>query len=140
MITSLLHSVPLERVLENSSPLERVFETPRGGFRSDDSDDNESKKRVVSRIEDPGLQREAERACRNSKVQRDVNHMAEQLSQGNQNPGTGSKSIHKDIVEHRGKRGGRLYVRESNGEIEIVAKSSKRNQDSVIKRLKVIYK
>lgn len=44
-------------------------------------------------------------------MQKDVNHLEEQLVQGNQNPGIARKSIWKGVVEHRGKNGGRLYVR-----------------------------
>lgn len=41
----------------------------------------------------------------------------------NKNPGIGRKPICKGGIEHRGKNGGRLYVRESDYVIEILAKS-----------------
>ena len=64
-----------------------------------------------------------------------------QLAKGNKKPGTNPKPICKGIVEHRGNNGGRLYVRESDGVIEILAKSGKKpkNQDYVINRLKKLY-
>lgn len=73
------------------------------------------------------------------KVQRGLNELEEKLANGNRNPGTGRKHIYKDIVEHRHRSGARLYVRERPGVIEILAKSSKQNQKSVIKKLKEIY-
>ena len=97
---------------------------------------------IVSRIkEDAGLVRAAEEACKNTDVQKDVNHLEEQLAKGNDNPGIGRKPICKGVIEHRGKNGGRLYVRESDGVIEILAKSGKKksNQQFVINRLKEIY-
>jgi len=74
-------------------------------------------------------------------VQKDVNHLEEQLAKGNKNPGIGRKPICKGVIEHRGKNGSRLYVRESDDVIEILAKSGKNksNQQFVINRLKEIY-
>jgi putative component of toxin-antitoxin plasmid stabilization module len=92
--------------------------------------------------EDPGLVRAAEEACKNMDVQKDINHLEEELAKGNENPGIGRKPICKGVIEHRGKNGGRLYVRESDdNEIEILAKSGKKksNQQFVINRLKEIY-
>lgn len=88
-----------------------------------------------------GLVRAAKEACKNADVQKDVNHLEEQLVQGNENPGIGRKPICKGVIEHRGKNGGRLYVREADGVIEILAKSgkNKKNQQFVINRLKEIY-
>ena len=97
---------------------------------------------IVSRIkEDAGLVRAAEETCKNTDVQKDVNHLEEQLAKGNDNPVIGRKPICKGVIEHRGKNGGRLYVRESDGVIEILAKSGKKksNQQFVINRLKEIY-
>ena len=59
-------------------------------------------------------------------MQKDVNHLAEELAKGNEHPGIGRKHICKGIFEHRGKNGGRLYVREVDGVIEIMAKSGKK--------------
>jgi len=63
------------------------------------------------------------------------------LVQGNENPGIGRTYIGNGIIEHRGRNGGRLYIRESDGVIEILAKSGKKksNQQFVINRLKEIY-
>ena len=103
----------------------------------------EQKKEIRYRIkEDPGLVRAAKEACKNSDVQKDVNHLEEELAKGNENPGIGRKPICKGVTQHRGKNGGRLYVRDSDdNEIEILAKSGKKksNQQFVINRLKEIY-
>ena len=107
-----------------------------------DENVKEGKIKIVSRIkEDAGLVRAAKEACKNADVQKDVNHLEEQLTNGNDNPGIGRKPICKDVIEHRGKNGGRLYVRESDSVIEILAKSGKKksNQQFVINRLKEIY-
>ena len=99
-------------------------------------------KRIVYRIkEDSGLVRAAKEACKSANVQKDVNHLEKQLAKGNDNTGIGWKPICKGVIEHRRKNGGRLYVRESDDVIEILAKSGKNksNQDFVINRLKEIY-
>jgi L-lactate utilization protein LutB len=70
-------------------------------------------------------------------VQKDINHLEEELAKGNENPGIGRKPICKGVTEHRGKNGGRLYVRKSDdNEIEILAKSAKKksNPEFVIKK------
>jgi len=98
--------------------------------------------KIVSKIkEDAGLARAAKEACKNTDVQKDINHLEEELAKGNDNPGIGRKPIGNGIVEHRGKNGGRLYVRELDSVIEILAKSGKKknNQQFVINRLKEIY-
>ena len=99
-------------------------------------------KNISSKIDaDTGLVRAAKEACKNTDVQKDINHLEEQLAKGNDNPGSGRKPICKGVIEHRGKNGGRLYVRESDGVIEILAKSGKKksNQKFVINRLQEIY-
>lgn len=92
-----------------------------------DENVKEGKIEIVYRIEeDAGLVRAAKEACKNTDVQKDINHLEEELGKGNNNPGIGRKSISKSIIEHRGKKGGRLYVRELDGVTEIVGKSGKK--------------
>ena len=67
-------------------------------------------------------------------VQKDVNNLIEQLALGNDNLGIGNwrvKSL-KNISEARGRKEGRVYFWEKNGEIEILAKSNRYNQNKVI--------
>ena len=107
-----------------------------------DENVKEGKIEIVYRIkEDAGLVRAAKDACKNADVQKDINHLEDELAKGNNNPGIGRKSISKNIIEHRGKNGGRLYIRELDGVTEIVGKSGKKksNQQFVINRLKEIY-
>jgi hypothetical protein len=67
-------------------------------------------------------------------AQKDVNHLIEQLSLGNENPGIGNGRIKglKNVSEARGKNEGRVYFRQKDGKIEILAKSNKDNQKKVI--------
>lgn len=107
-----------------------------------DENVKDAKIEIVSKIkEDAGLVRAAKEACKNADVQKEINHLEEELAKGNDNPGIGRKPIGNGIIEHRGKNGGRLYVRESDNVIEILAKSGKKksNQQFVINRLKKIY-
>ena len=118
-----------------------VFDTISGGFKSNPNQ-GQFKKGIVSRIKkDAGLVHTAEEACKNVDVQKDVNHLEDQLAKGNENHGISSNPICKGIIEHRGKNGVRVYVRESDDGIEILAKSGKKksNQQFVINRLKEIY-
>ncbi len=105
----------------------------------------ECRPRVLkSRInEDDGLIRAAEKACKNKKIQADINRMEEQLAQGNMNPGISSKPVGDGIMEHRGKNGGRILVRESeNDVVEILGKCGKRpaNQQFVIDQAKKVFR
>ena len=105
-----------------------------------DEDSKLKKIEIVYRIKDsPALVREAERMGRDQDAQKDVNHLIEQLSLGNRNPGIGTKKLFKDIYELRGDNRGRVYYREVDGKIEILAKSAKKNQEKVIKLVKKIY-
>ena len=117
--------------------------------KSDKEEDNtpisgECRPRIlVSRInEDQKLIKAAEKACRNRKVQNDINAMEEQIRQGNMNPRIGSRSIGEGITEFRGKNGGRILARESeNGVVEILGKSGKKpkNQQEVIDQAKKVF-
>jgi TolA-binding protein len=137
-----------ESVQETEKRIENIDEYIARMEESSDSEEEqceatEQKKEIRSRIkEDPGLVRAAKEACKNMDVQKDITHLEEELAKGNENPGIGRKPICKGVTEHRGKNGGRLYVRESDdNEIEILAKSGKKksNQKFLINRLKEIY-
>jgi hypothetical protein len=90
---------------------------------------------IVYRIkENSALVREAERMGKDQAAQKDVNNLIEQLSLGNDNPGIGSRRVKclKNVSEARGRNEGRVYFREKDGKIEILAKSNKDNQNKVI--------
>jgi hypothetical protein len=58
------------------------------------------------------------------------------------NPGISSKPVGDGMMEHRGKNGGRILVRESeNDVVEILGKSGKRsaNQQFVIDQVKKVF-
>jgi putative component of toxin-antitoxin plasmid stabilization module len=86
---------------------------------------------LISRIkESPKLVRAAEAS---SSVQRSLDNLTEQLAKGNMNPGIGTKFIGKGIFEARARDGARVYFRQmGDGTIEVLGKSTKDNQQSVI--------
>ena len=100
-----------------------------------DENVKDAKIEIVYRIkENPALVREAERMGKDQAAQKDVNNLIEQLSLGNDNPGIGNRRVKglKNVSEARGRNEGRVYFREKDGKIEILAKSNKDNQNKVI--------
>ncbi|MBB6520016.1 putative Ig domain-containing protein [Pseudoteredinibacter isoporae] len=92
--------------------------------------------KLKSRIkENPRLVKEAQKAGKDQKVQKDLDDLSAKLGEGNLNPGIGTKPIGKGISEARSKDGARVYFRVIKGEIEILGKSSKANQEVVIKEI-----
>jgi hypothetical protein len=97
---------------------------------------------IESKIkDDTSLVKYPEVAGKNQKVQQDINNMMEQLRLGNKSSGTGTKTLFKGVKEARARSEARLYFREKNGKIEILAKSDKviKNQNAVIKILRNKY-
>ena len=93
---------------------------------------------IVSRIKDSSrLVREAEDAGRS--LQPEIDKLTAQLMQGNMNPGIGSRSLFNGISEARSANGARVYFRQVGGNVEILAKYTKANQDSVIATLQRLY-
>jgi hypothetical protein len=100
-----------------------------------DENVKDAKIEIVYRIkENPALVREAEKTGKDQEAQKEINNLIEQLSLRNTNPGIGSRRVKglKNVSEARGKNQGRVYFREKDGKIEILAKSNKDNQDKVI--------
>ena len=100
-----------------------------------DENITDGKIEIVYRIkENSALIREAERMGKYQAAQKDVNNLIEQLSLGNDNPGIGNRRVKnlKNVSEARGRNEGRVYFREKDGKIEILAKSNKDNQNKVI--------
>lgn len=138
-----------ESVQETENRLDKIDEYIATMDESSDSETeqceldenvNDAKIEIVYRIkENPALVREAERAGRDQDAQRSLNNLVEQLSLGNRNPGIGTENVFKDIYELRGKNRARVYYREVDGKIEILAKSVKSNQQKVINILKKMY-
>ncbi|KAF1084282.1 tRNA nuclease WapA precursor [Sporotomaculum syntrophicum] len=96
--------------------------------------------KIVSKIGDnSALVKEAAKMGANERVQQEADHLIQELAQGNTNPGLGSKNLFKDISYLRGKNGARVFYRTVDGQIEILAKSSKANEQKVLDILKKMY-
>jgi hypothetical protein len=95
---------------------------------------------LVSRIgENPRLVKEAERLAGTGQ-QASVDALTAQLNAGNLNPGIGTRSLFNGVFEARARDGARVYFRNgSDGTIEILAKSTKANQQTVISILERLY-
>jgi hypothetical protein len=87
---------------------------------------------LVSRIKESGaLVRGAEAAGRSA--QKSIDKLTSELARSNLNPGIGTKPIGNWISEARARDGARVYFRQlADGTIEILGKSTKANQSSVI--------
>ena len=96
--------------------------------------------KAASKIgENTNLVKEAEKAGKNQQVQNEMNHLINEFLSGNSNPGIGSKNLFKDICYLRGRNGGRVFYRMTNGTMEILAKANKGNEQNVINILKKLY-
>jgi RHS repeat-associated protein len=90
---------------------------------------------VTSRIkESPRLVKEAEKAGQSN--QDGIDRLMEQIRRGNIDPGLGSKPIGDGLSEARGRDGSRVYFRETPNGTEILGKSNKDNQQSVINEVR----
>ena len=77
------------------------------------------------------LVREAQRAGKSA--QASLDRLTGELARGNVNPGLGTKSIGKGILEARARDGARVFFRQGrDGSIDILGKSTKGNQQTVI--------
>jgi RHS repeat-associated protein len=93
---------------------------------------------VTSRIkESPRLVKEAEKAGKSN--QDGIDRLMEQIRRGNTNPGLGSEPIGDGLSEARGRDGSRVYFRETTNGIEILGKSNKDNQPSVIGEVRRVF-
>ncbi|WP_367272578.1 RHS repeat domain-containing protein [Flavobacterium sp.] len=75
----------------------------------------------------------------NKALSKEANALLKQLSSGNMNPGIGTKNIIGEIFEARSAGGARVYFRKIGEQIEILAYSSKANQQAVIDRILKIF-
>ncbi|MER5609147.1 Hint domain-containing protein [Micromonospora tulbaghiae] len=86
------------------------------------------------------LAKAAQQAGRNQRVQQEMDGLFKQLSEGNMNPGLGSKSLAgTDVAYARGRNGARLFFRNVDGGVQVVGKADKANEAAVIRRLTEIY-
>ncbi|HKU76282.1 MAG TPA: discoidin domain-containing protein [Pyrinomonadaceae bacterium] len=111
---------------ELAMPMGRVETVERAGVR------------IVSRIgEDKRIVKLAEEAGRS--VQQSIDHLTSQLAAGNFNPGLGTRNLFGNISYARTRDGARVFFRRVGEQIEILAKSNKKNEPAVIDRLKKLY-
>ena len=72
--------------------------------------------------------------------QSSIDSLTDQLSKGNLNPGIGSKNLFGNVFEARARDGARVYFRTlKDGTVEVLAKSTKENQQRVIDILTELY-
>lgn len=102
----------------------------------------EKKITLSSSIKDhPGLLRLTKDAVRNPEVERDLNHLIEELGKGNLEAGLGGPGHvdNTDIFYLRGHNGGRLFYHKIENGYEIVGKASKSNENAAIKAIAKLY-
>ncbi|KWX77768.1 hypothetical protein AML91_07025 [Paenibacillus jilunlii] len=85
------------------------------------------------------LVKAAEQMGKNPKVQKEADDLIAKFLQGNVNPGLGSKSLTSEINYLRGNEGARVFYRMNNGEMQILAKANKANEQTVMNILYKIY-
>ncbi len=92
----------------------------------------------------PSVLRLTQEAVRSQIVEREMNHLTEELHKGNFEAGLGHPGHIEgtEIYYLRGRNGARLYYRRiGENDYEVVGKSAKgRNQEQVIDKLKEIYR
>ncbi|GAA0422179.1 hypothetical protein GCM10010160_57490 [Acrocarpospora corrugata] len=95
--------------------------------------------RMASAIgNDPYLVRAAREAGKSH--QKSLDHLFEQLANGNMNPGIGNGSLAgTDVMYARARDGARLFFRKVGDKIVIVGKANKGNEQKVINRLNDLY-
>lgn len=99
-----------------------------------------TKCRVFSSInKDKRLVRAAEEMGKDSTLQREADELVQKFLSGNTNPGSGSNFLFDGIYELRSKNGARVYYRMTDGSMEILGKSNKKNQNNVINALEDLY-
>ncbi|WP_028592980.1 RHS repeat-associated core domain-containing protein [Paenibacillus assamensis] len=88
------------------------------------------------------LTKAAEKMAKDPKVRKEADKLVEKYVAGIKNPGkrTGTKNLFKDISYLRGDAGARVFFRMVNGEMVILAKSNKHNEQKVIEILTKLYK
>ena len=102
----------------------------------------ENRIRVINHVKSTkSFKKLSEKARRNQQVNTGLNNLYGQLKRGNLQAGIGKHFLKhtKGIFELRARGGARLYCRRIPEGYEILAESSKQNQDRVIKELQETY-
>ncbi|WP_217900043.1 polymorphic toxin-type HINT domain-containing protein [Paenibacillus herberti] len=89
---------------------------------------------------DKRLVRAAEEMGKDTTIQKEADELIAKFLEGNTNPGLGSKNLFGNINYLRGKNGARVFYRMNDGKMEILGKSNKANEQTVIKVITELYK
>jgi len=76
---------------------------------------------------------------KNQSVQQEADELIQKFLKGNTNPGLGSKNLFENVSYLRGKNGARVFYRMNDNKMEILGKSSKANEQTVINVLRELY-
>ena len=91
-----------------------------------------SKLELTSSIDkDPRLVKAAKEMGKNERIQQEANHLIDELSKGNENPGLGTKNLFKDVSYLRGRNRARVFYRRTATGYEILGKADKANEKTV---------
>ncbi len=113
----------------------------KGGIRNAVREGGESvaKHTITSAIKNDNLLVKAAQAA-GKRHQQSLDNLVGQLAKGNLKPGIGTRNVFGNVMEARAKDGARVYFRTGrDGSVEILAKSTKANQEQVINRLREMY-
>ncbi|MGG4212920.1 hypothetical protein [Paenibacillus sp. FSL L8-0638] len=75
----------------------------------------------------------------NPAIQIEADEFVAKFLKGSVNPGIGMKNLTRDINYLRGKEGARVFFRMNNGQMNILAKANKANEQTVINILYKVY-
>ncbi|MED3563264.1 RHS repeat-associated core domain-containing protein, partial [Bacillus xiapuensis] len=97
--------------------------------------------KVVSLIKNnSGLVNAAAQLGKNKIIQDEANELVKKFLAGNVNPGLGTKNLFGKIYYLRGREGARVFYRISKGVVQILGKSSKKTEQTVINILSKMYR
>ncbi|ALP38953.1 hypothetical protein ASL14_04320 [Paenibacillus sp. IHB B 3084] len=86
-----------------------------------------------------GLVKAAQQMGKNPVIQKESDELVAKFLKGNVNPGIGTKNLTRDISYLRGKEGARVFFKMNNGQMNILAKANKANEQTVINILYKVY-
>ncbi|MGE7753334.1 hypothetical protein [Lysinibacillus fusiformis] len=89
--------------------------------------------------QDPRLVKAAEQMGKDKAIQQEADELIQKFISGNTNPGLGSKNLFGNVSYLRGRNGARVFYRMNDGKMEILGKSNKKNEQTVINTLKELY-
>ncbi|CAH1217420.1 hypothetical protein PAECIP111893_04275 [Paenibacillus plantiphilus] len=89
---------------------------------------------------DKRLVRAAEEMGKDATIQKEADELIAKFLKGNTNPGLGSKNLFGNINYLRGRNGARVFYRMNDGKMEILGKSNKANEQTVINAITDLYK